>query len=90
MTGNSGNTCQQGKNSVVCYDGKQCKLLWQKQWYFHDRNRTETHGPHKKRAAAIRNILLYKADNICKYLLHTVFPIATAPIHLIGLSIIFL
>jgi hypothetical protein len=72
MTANSGNTCQQDRNSVVCYDG----------------NRTETHGPHKKRAAAIRHILRYKADNICKYLLHTVFPIATAPIHLIGFSII--
>ena len=32
MTGNSVNTCQQDRNSVICYDG----------------NRTETHGPHKK------------------------------------------
>jgi len=23
MMGNSGNTCQQDRNSVVCYDGKQ-------------------------------------------------------------------
>lgn len=48
------------------------------------------HMVHMKKAAAIRNNLLYKADIICKYLLYTVFPIATAPIRLIGLSIIFL
>ena len=48
------------------------------------------HMVHIKKSCRNQEYLLYKADNICKYLLHTVFPIATAPIHLIGFSIIFL
>ena len=46
------------------------------------------HMVHIKKSCRNQEYLLYKADNICKYLLHTVFPIATAPIHLIGFSII--
>ena len=87
MTGNSGNACQQDRNSVVCYDGNSINC--------YDRSRVtfmtgiaRKHIVHMKKAAAIRNILLYKADSICKYLLYTEFPIATAPIRLIGLSII--
>ena len=48
MMGNSGNICQQGRNSVVCYDGSHVN--------YHDGKRMITHGSHKKRAAAIRNI----------------------------------
>ena len=68
-------------NSINCYDRSRVTFMTRI---------ARKHMVHIKKAAAIRNILLYKADNICKYLLHTVFPIATAPIHLIGFSIIFL
>ena len=66
-------------NSINCYDRSRVTFMT---------GIARKHMVHIKKSCRNQEYLLYKADNICKYLLHTVFPIATAPIHLIGFSVI--
>ena len=69
-------------NSINCYDRSRVTFMT---------GIARKHMVHMKKELPQSGIFyMYKADSICKYLLYTVFPIATAPIRLIGLSIIFL